>query len=163
MDTYEDILRGNLECLKYYRTRITYIEARLRLMRGLGDVREQEEDLKETKTRLRAIMVNFETVRGHEGDYVLVRAAVRDMVGEIQRRLRGDMAETEKKATEEALTKWKTELKARNEVKDKERAALQQERVPVDHVPDIEIAAEVVEMMRELLVQVFWLRLDYVD
>ena len=163
IDNYEDVLWGNLHCMKYYHKCIPSLEARLRLMRRLDNVKEEEKDLKETKDRLRTTVANLERECRKNEDYVLLRAAVRDMIGEVQRRLRGDMEETERNEAEEALTMWKTELKARDEVKHRERSALEQERAPIDHIPDIDIAAEAVEIMRESLVRRFWLRLDYVD
>ena len=43
-DSYEDFLWGNVQLLKYYRSRIPSLEERLRLVRRLGDAKVQEEE-----------------------------------------------------------------------------------------------------------------------
>ena len=116
------------------------------------------------ENKVRKTAAKLKRDRQDDEDYVLLRAAVRDMVGEIQRRLGGDMEETERKQAEEALTEWKTELKARKEVRERERLALEREIDVGEDVPEIENAAEfIVESWRQLLVQKFWLRIDSAD
>ena len=164
IDCYEDFLWGNVQLLKYYRSCIPSLEERLRLMRRLGNAKVQEEELKAMEKKVRKTAVKLEKDRQDDEDYVLLHAAVRDMVGEIQKRLGGDMEETERKQAEEALTEWKTELKARKEVRERERPTLEREIDAGENVPDIENIAEfVVETWRQSLVERFWLRIDSAD
>lgn len=139
------------------------MEARILRMSRLGDVSQQKEDMKDLREDLdRLVLSTMDRAKEVDEKHAEIRGALRDMVVEVQKRLRGDVEEAERDKIEGALEVWMTSVSARKKAQEKEEVSREAQAAHVDPVPDLRDPAELLDLIRGCLGSECWIRLDFV-
>ena len=138
------------------------MEAEIRRMNRFEDVREQSEGRKKILDMERKVLAQIEEVKRLDEKYFEVRAAITDMVGEVQRRLREYIEKEEREQVTSALAKWMQEVLARKEAPSKEEQRVEPERFVDEPEAAMLNPGELLELIRRSLVRTHWCRLHFV-